>query len=104
MEDFPKLLLAGLFLFLFWFVVVIIKAYLRNSPLSRKEELIKYHRYLVKPVGWSFVAMFVLVLLFGVLMSKDWLAVLQRATVAGWLTAGGIYVFMIWGANLIRNK
>ena len=103
MENFLPAIGKALLIFLIGFILGIIKAYLRKSPISKKEEFIRYHQYLKKPVLWSFVAMFSLALIFGFLMETDIVTSLQKATVAGLFTAGGIYVFMIWGANLIRQ-
>lgn len=103
MEDFTRHLFTGFFLFVFGFVLGVLKAYLRGSVLSSKEELISYHQYLKKPVFWTFVAMFVLVVVFGLLGGGELIPVLQIATAGGLYSSGGIYLFMIWGANMVRK-
>jgi len=103
MENFTNTLLYAILIFALFFLSGIFKAYIRKSPLSEKGEYIKYHKYLAKPVFWSFVAMFALVFGFGWLADSDLTQVAQKATVAGLYTALCVYGFMIWGANLIRK-
>ncbi|MBK6901481.1 MAG: hypothetical protein IPH04_01370 [Saprospirales bacterium] len=104
MENFFGLLLSAFLLFVIGFLTGVVKAYIRKSPISKKEQLIQYHRHIKTPVFWSFVAMFLLVLLFGLLMKVEFIPLLQKATIAGLFTSGGIYIFLIWGANLIRDS
>jgi len=103
MENFTSTLFFAILLFAVFFLSGIFKAYIWKSPLSEKGEYMKYHKYLAKPVFWSFVAMFALVFGFGWLADSDLTQVAQKATVAGLYTALAVYAFMIWGANLIRK-
>lgn len=104
MNNFIQDVVAALFFFLIGFIIGVIKAYLSNSPISKTEEIINYHHYLKWPVFWSIVSMFFLIFIFGLLMNSDLNQVLQKATIASLYTGGAVYIFMIWGANLIKNK
>ena len=103
MESFLQELIKPFILFGIGFLIGLAKAHLRKSPLSKKEELIRYHNYLKKPVFWSFVAMFTIFLVLGIAASGNPLEVFKKSLLAGLYTSAAIYVFMIWGANLIRG-
>lgn len=103
MEDFQTELLKPVFLFVLGFIMGVIKAFLRKSPLSKKEEFIEYHKYLKKPVIWGFIIMFAIVVIFGFPLNENKIEVIQKAVIAGLYASAGIYIFMIWGANLIRG-
>ncbi len=103
MDNFTTILLYGLLLFVVFFLSGVFKAYMTKSPLSEKEELIKYHKYVAKPMFWTFIVMFAMVFGLGWLADSDLIQVAQRATIAGLYTALCVYVFMIWGANLIQK-
>ena len=104
MEDFWSELPKPFFLFFWGLLIGFLRARRRKTPLARKEEFIRYHQYLKKPVIWSFITMFCIVLLIGVFVNDDFLEVTGRAILAGLYTCAALYVFMIWGANLIREK
>lgn len=67
MDNFPEELSKPLMLIIFTFLIGVVKAFLRKSPLSKKDELIKYHQYLKKPVILGFAMMFFLVFILGFL-------------------------------------
>lgn len=103
MDNFADALLYAFFIFALLFLSGIFKAYIRKSPLSDKGEYLKYHKYLMKPAFWTFVAMFALVFGLGWLADSDLTQVAQKATVAGLYTTLCVYGFMTWGANLMRK-
>ena len=103
MDNFTRQLFLVVFLFVIGFAKGLINAYTRKSPLSKKGEMINYHKYLAKPVMWSFIIGFILFLLLGFTVNKDYVEVAKKSLLAGLYASAGIYVFMIWGANLIRN-
>lgn len=103
MDNFTTILLYGLLLFAVFFLSGILKAYVRKSPLSEKGALIKHHKYMAKPIFWTFAIMFALVFGLGWLADSDLTQVAQRATIAGLYTALCVYIFMMWGANLTEK-
>jgi len=103
MNDFPQNLLIPLGIFLLGGISAYIKAHLQRSPLSKTGAFLEYHRFLKKPVFWSFVAMFVLFVALGFSVNPDKVEVLQKSLMAGLCAAAGCYGIMLWGANLIRR-
>lgn len=103
MDDFLTELAKPFFIFLFGALIGIIKAWLRKSPISKKEEFLNYHRYLKQPVIWTFIVMFLIFLLIGLGVNPDKVAVLKRSLIAGLYASAALYVFMIWAANLLKG-
>lgn len=104
MADFLTEVSKPLFIFLVGALIGVVKAWLRKSPISKKEEFLNYHRYLKKPVIWTFITMFLIFLLIGLGVNPDKTEVFQRALIYGLYASAAIYIFMIWGANLIKGK
>jgi ABC-type dipeptide/oligopeptide/nickel transport system permease component len=103
MDDFLSQLLKPIFIFIIGLLIGIFKAYTKQSVLSRKGELLSYHQYLKKPVFWTFLIMFILVVLLGFGMQMDIIEIFQKALITGLYAAGAVYIFMIWGANLTKS-
>jgi len=91
------------FVFVIGFLMGIVKAIIRKSPISKKQEFINYHKYLFKPVVWTFIVTFVVFLLIGLGVGSNKIEVVQKSLIAGFYGMAATYVFMIWGANLIRE-
>jgi hypothetical protein len=104
MEDFLQQLLGPVFLLAIGLASGYLKAFSRDSPLAKPGEFIQYIKRLSKPAIWAFVSMFAIVFIFGAIVNNDYLEVLQKAIVAGLYTTGVVFIFMIWGANLLRNE
>jgi hypothetical protein len=104
MEDFLKELIGPLFLLAIGVALGYLRAHAKNSPLAKPGEFIKYLKSLYKPAIWSFVSMFAIVFIFGAFVNDNYLEVLQKAVIAGLYTIGVVFIFMIWGVNLLRNE
>jgi len=108
-NDFIADVSKPILLFFLGLVIGTIKAYIFRTPLSKKGELIKYQKYLIKPVFWTFVAMFSLFIIIGIAVQNSYsdiekyVEVLQKSLIAGLYASAGVYVFMLWSANLIRR-
>lgn len=81
-----------------------LRAYIYKTPLAQKGEFVNYIRFMKKPVLWSFIVMFLLFFLLGLTVNNDKVAVFQKSFLAGLYAASGIFIMMIWGANLIRKS
>jgi hypothetical protein len=104
MGNFLKELIGPLFLLATGLASGYLRALAKNSPLAKPSEFFKYLRSLYKPAIWAFVSMFAIVFIFGAFVNDNYLEVLQKAVIAGLYTIGVVFVFMIWGVNLLRNE
>lgn len=104
MTDFLKELLGPVFILAIGLLTGYLRAYARNTPLADFKEFISYIKSLYKPAFWAFVSMFVIVLIFGAFVNDDYIEVFQKAFIAGLYTAVVVFIFMIAGANFLRNE
>lgn len=104
MENFLNDLIGPFVILAIGLVSGYLKASSRNTPLSKPGEFLKYIKSLYKPAFWAFVSMFAIVFIFGAFVNDDYLEVLHKAIIAGLYTSGVVFIFMIWGANLLRNE
>ncbi len=104
MDNFHLEVLKPILLILFGFVIGVVKAFIRKTPLSNKEEIINFHKHLAKPVCYGFLTIFILLLIGGFFVNDNLVEVFQKALLFALYTSAAIYIFMIWGANLIREK
>ena len=103
MENFLQDLLGPLIVLTLGLLSGYLKAYTRNTPLAKPGEFIKYIQSLYKPAFWAFVSMFAIVFIFGAFVNDNYLEVLQKAIIAGLYTSVVVFIYMIWGANLLRE-
>ncbi len=104
MENFWVEIWLPFFILIAGTAVGLLRAYIYKTPLAQKGEFANYVRFMKKPVFWSFVVMFLLFFLLGLTVNSDKVAVFQKSLLAGLYAASGVFVIMIWGANLIRKS
>ena len=104
MEGLPKDFLTPFFLLLLVLALGYVRALMRKTPIANFPEYLSYVKEQIRPAIYSFLAMFVVLLGFGLVAGAEFTTAFPRSILAGMYTAVAVFSFMIWGANRLKNQ